>query len=155
LKSFFTVLLGVTTPSLEMHVKGLKEKASVSPDYDDIKQRIRNICQYCPEPKDLKDLSDCKCLPISHSNRNLKWMSAKEDFAIVDRKEYKELLANKIDFLNFSLEEVHKFKPFLEGLGLQSQYLSQLVELRSSAEGDEVNERLTSNLQRKAYAICR
>ena len=41
------------------------------------------------------------------------------------------------------------------GIGLGYQYLSKLVVLNTSAEGDEKDELLTADLIRKAYAICR
>lgn len=155
LESFFTRVLKVEAPSLELHVEGLKETASSSPTFNDIKQRIRNICQFDPEEADLEDLLDCNCLPVNCADGNLAWMSSEDDFAIADRREYLELFMDEIDILDFSLEEVHEFKPFLMGLGLEYQYLSELVVSKTSAEGDEKNERLTADLRRKAYAICR
>jgi len=155
LESFFTGVLKIEAPSLELHVKGLKQAASSSPTFDDIKQRIRNICQFGPKEEDLDDLLDCNCLPVNCADGSLAWMSSEDDFAIDDRREYLELFRDKIDILRFSLEEVHEFKPFLMGLGLEYQYLSKLVVLNTSAEGGEMNELLTVNLRRKAYAICR
>jgi hypothetical protein len=155
LESFFTRVLKVEAPSLELHLQGLKETASSSPTLDDIKQRIRNICQFDPTEAELEDLSDCDCLPVNCADGSLVWMSPGTDFAIADRREYLELFRDKIDILHFSLEEVHEFKPFLMGISLESQYLSELVVLNTSAEGGELNERLTADLGRKAYAICR
>jgi hypothetical protein len=155
LETFFTVVLKVKAPSLELHVKGLKKTAFWSPTLNDIKQRIRNICQFDPVEADLEDLVDCDCLPVNCTDGSLTWMSSEENFAIADRREYLGLFRDKIDILHFSLEEIHEFKPFLTGLGLEDQYLSELVVLNTSAEGGEMNEWLTTDLRRKAYAICR
>lgn len=155
LKSFFTGVLKVEAPSLKLHVEGLKETASSSPTFSDIKQRIRNICQLGPDEEDLKDLLDCNCLPVNCTDGSLAWLSSEYDFAIADRREYLELFRDEIDILDFSLEEVHEFKSFLMGLGLEHQYLSELVVSKTSAEGGEKNEGLTADLRKKAYAICR
>jgi hypothetical protein len=155
LESFFTRVLKVKAPSLELHVQGLKETASSSPIFDDIKQRIRNICQFGPKEADLEDLLDCNCFPVTCTDGSLAWMSSEDDFAIADRREYLELFKDEINILHFSLEEVHEFEPFLMGLSLKDQYLSELVVLNTSAEGGEMNERFTVDLRKKAYAICR
>jgi hypothetical protein len=154
LNSFFTAVLRVDTPSLELHIEGLKKTAS-SQSIDDIKQRIRNICQFMPKPSDLVSLSDCRCFPVNRADGTLAWMTCNDDFALNDRREYAELLGNHIDILGFTLEDVHNFRPFLIGLGLGDRHLSKLVMLNTSSEGGEISESLTADLNRKAYAICR
>jgi len=155
LEHFFISSLEVEAPSLALHVEGLKKTASPSPAFDDIRQRIRNICQFNPAEADLVSLLSCKCLPVTRADGSWCWMSPEDDFAINDRREYQELFRGMINILRFSLEDVHDFRPFLMGIGLGYQYLSKLVVLNTSAEGDEKDELLTADLRRKAYAICR
>jgi hypothetical protein len=155
LEKFFTRVLEVEVPALELHVRGLEETASRAPTIDDIKQRIRNICQFSPKKSDLGGLIHCNCFPVSCTAGVLDWVSSTDDFAINDRKEYLKLFRDKIDILCFSLEEVHEFRPFLIGLGLEDRFLSKLVVPSTSVEGGETDIRLTADLRRKAYAICR
>jgi len=138
-----------------MHVHALKEKASNSLSKENIKQAILNICAFNPTPNDLDGLSDCECFPVAMPSGNLEWVNSKEDFAIIDRREYGEMFFAKIKILDFSLEELHSMKPFLLGLRLDDLFMSGRVEEQTKVEGGFVDERLTNDLRRKAYAICR
>jgi hypothetical protein len=155
LEPFFTKILEVEIPTLELHITGLKAAVSPSPSLDDVKQQIRNICQFHPNATNLNVLWDCKCLPVNRADKSLAWMSPCEPFAINDRKEYSSLFKDKINILSFTLEEVHEFEAFLIGLVLRHHFLSKLVTPATSADGGQINEQLTGDLRRKAYAICR
>ena len=82
-------------------------------------------------------------------------MDCRGEFAIIDRREYGKLFSGRINTLDFSLEDVHSFELFLRGLGLRKNYLSNSVNLMTDATGSSIDEQLTADLRRKAYAICR
>jgi len=138
-----------------MYIDALKQKASDSPVKDDIKQIMRNICQFAPSSEDLEVLSNCKCFPIRLSDGTQEWMDCNGEFAIVDRREYWRLFSGKINILDFYLEDVHSFKAFLCGLGHENKYLSHSVDPKTSATGSSTDHHMSTDLRRKAYAICR
>ena len=138
-----------------MHVEALKRKASNDPDKRDIFQAVLNICAFNPTPETLEKLSDCKCLPVKLKSGIRQWCDRSGRFAIVDRREYERSFAGKIDVLDFSMEETHAIKPFLLGLGLEERYMSKAVKEETKALDGSIDQRLTQDLRKKAYAICR
>ena len=85
----------------------------------------------------------------------VEWSSCSGAFAVVDRTDYGNLIRDKIATLDFSLEEVHSIKVFLQGLKLEPKYLSNAVKEETQVEGGVFNAELTNDLRRKAYAIAR
>jgi len=138
-----------------MHILYLKEKAVENPNKGEIVQEMLNICAFKPAPELLEELSACKCLPVKLLSGSIDWQDRSGEFAIIDRREYGELFTGKVNLLEFSLEEVHSLTSFLVGLGLKGQYTSELADETTTVRGGLVSERLTSNLRKRAYAICR
>jgi hypothetical protein len=139
-----------------MHVLALKEKTLANPSKQDALDEMLNICALSPTPKALEKLYGCKCLPVKLASGEIRWMDRSGDFAIVDRREYGELFKDRINVLDFSLEEVHNLNPFLSGLGLAERYMSQSVwETTTTPSDGTIRERLTNDLRKKAYAIFR
>lgn len=155
LMSFFVKVLQVAKPNLKMHVLALIEKTSENPNKRDIIQEMLNICAFDLTPQTLEDLSECKCLPVKRPSGELRWQNKSGAFAIVDRREYGEIFAGKVNFLDFSLEEVHSLNSLLVGLGLEGRYTSKAVREITTVQGGSLNQRLTTDLRKKAYAICR
>ena len=85
----------------------------------------------------------------------VEWLSCSGAFAVVDRIDYGNLFRDKIATLDFSLEDVHSLKVFLQGLKLEQKYLSNAVSEETRVEGGVFNAELTDDLRRKAYAIAR
>jgi hypothetical protein len=135
----------------------LRGKARQTPDKKDMHQEMVNICAFNPKAADLKCLLDCKCLPIRRESGEINWIhcESSEDFAIVDRRTYGAVFENKINMLDFSLEEVHQIREILVGLGLEHKFLSEAVKEDTYAEGGVILQRLTADIRRKAYAIAR
>ena len=155
LRSFFVNTLSVRQPNLRMHIHSLKQKALENPDKGEIMQEMLNICAFKPKPKSLEELSACKCLPVKLRSGTIDWQDRSGEFAIIDRREYGELFSGRVNFLDLSLEEVHSLRSLLVGLGLEDRYTSKAVKETTAVQGGLVNERLTNDLRRKAYAICR
>jgi hypothetical protein len=155
-ESLFKNVLGIKTPSLAMHILSLVQKVQENPEKQIVLQEIRNICALSPKSADLKiKLSDCKCLPVRRSSGETEWLTPSGAFAIIDRREYGDLFRNEISTLDFSLEEVHSIQVFLHGLGLEGRYMSRAVKKETTVQGGQLDQRLTEDLRRKAYAICR
>jgi hypothetical protein len=122
LKSFFVKVLDVAIPNLEMHILSLLRKAAENPDRLQIIQEMVNICAFNPTPEALEELSKCKCLPVKLSSDAIQWLDKFGEFAIVDHREYGDMFAVKVSFLDFSLE-VHSLNPLLAGLELTTIYI--------------------------------
>jgi hypothetical protein len=154
--SFFRNILGLKKPSLEMHILALVEKSSDNPNKESILQEMRNICALDPKPENLQPkLSDCACFPVRKHSGEIEWLNSSKSFAIVDRAEYGQIFRDKIKTLDFSLEEVHSVSILLEGLKLETKYLSEAVTEETRVEGSVAHADLTRDLRRKAYAITR
>jgi hypothetical protein len=138
-----------------MHIRSLKQKARENPNKRDIMQEMLNICAFNPTAESLEDLSRCKCLPVKLSSGPVDWQDHTGDFAIVDRREYGDLFAGKVNFLDFSLEELHSLKLLLVGLGLRERYTSKAAKETTTVRGGSVSQHLTNDLRKKAYAVCR
>lgn len=118
-------------------------------------QEMLNICAFNPIPKSLEELSACKCLPVKLRSGAIDWQDRSGQFAIIDRREYGELFSGRVNFLDFTLEEVHSLRSLLVGLGLEDRYTSKTVQETTTVRGGLASERLSKDLRRKAYAICR
>ncbi|KAF2421213.1 hypothetical protein EJ08DRAFT_738278 [Tothia fuscella] len=151
----FTNILEIPKPTLPMHIRALREKVDHAPTKQDILQMILNICAFKPSPDDLQELVNCHCFPITVFTGRLEWRTSTQWFAIPDRREFRRAFEGKINILEFSLEEVHSIRPFLFGLGLENKYLSSLVTEETQVEGGTNDLRLTLDLRKKSYAMCR
>ncbi|KAF5878202.1 uncharacterized protein Bfra_000367 [Botrytis fragariae] len=154
-RTFFRNVLGVEKPNLEMHIIALQKRALENPDKEGILRELRNICALNPTVALRDKLSKCKCFPVYRPSQEVEWMDSTDSFAIVDRKEHGNVFKNKINVLDFSLEEVHSISQFLVELGLEGRFTSRAVKEDTKIEDRLLNDALTKDLRRKAYAICR
>ncbi|TGO32803.1 hypothetical protein BHYA_0288g00120 [Botrytis hyacinthi] len=153
---FIRKVLGVKKPSLEMHIIALQKRSLENPTKEEILNELRNICALNPADGILRDkLSTCKFLPVCGTSQMTEWMDVTCSFAIIDRKEYGDIFKNKINILDFSLEESHSIDPILVSLGLEGRYISKSVKEETKIADGLLSDALTKNLRRKAYAICR
>lgn len=154
-KAFFTKILGVMKPTLELHISALEDKIAKGSSKGEVVLEMLNICAYSPEPKALEGLRDCKCFPVMYANGTTAWLDRSGIFSIVDRRDYGELFAGQLTLLDLSLEDVHSLKYFLHGLGLADRYMSAAVQEQTQTPDGRLHKRLTTNLRNKAYAISR
>ncbi|TEY73343.1 hypothetical protein BOTCAL_0079g00080 [Botryotinia calthae] len=154
-QTFFRNVLGVEKPNLEMHIVALQKRALEDPDKEGILRELRNICALNPTAALRDKISKCKCLPVCRPSQEVEWLDSTDSLAIIDRKEHGDIFKQKINVLDFSLEEVHSVNQFLVGLGLEGRYTSRAVKEGTRIEDGLFNDALTKDLRRKAYAICR
>jgi hypothetical protein len=154
---FFQLVLKIVKPTLEMHIRALiRQTEEDYPDKGKILQEIINICALNPTAEILqKRLSDFKCLPVREKSGALIWLTPNDHFAIVDRRDYGRIFRDEIRILDFSLEEVHAIKKFLIGLELEERYMSKAVIEETKVQDGQLHERLTADLRKKTYAVCR
>ncbi|KAE9964487.1 hypothetical protein EG328_010419 [Venturia inaequalis] len=154
-KTFFTKVLGVVEPTLELHISALKDKIANSSSKEEVVLEMRNICAYSPEPEALTDLRDCKCFPVIYANGDTAWSTCSETFSIVDRRDYGELFAGQLTLLDLPLEKTHSLRCLLYGLDLADRYVSTKVQEQTQKPDGDLHDRLTAGLRNKAYAIVR
>ena len=139
-----------------MHILALQKRAVENPEKESILRELKNICALNPAADMLrKKLSDYKFLPVRRPSGEIEWMSSTGGFAIADRKEHRNIFKNRINMLDFSLEQVHSLNFFLISLGLEGQYMSRAVKEETKVRDGLLNDELTRDLRSKAYAICR
>lgn len=155
-RRFFEDVLKIPKPSVQMHIAALQDRARTHPIKAAILQEMQNICAFSPSTDLLRDkLADCKCFPIQRPSGKIDWMASTEEFAIADRKEYASIFIDKIDILDFSLDEVHAVRSILSALGLERRFMSKVVREETNVKDGTPLASLTAGLRRKAYAICR
>ena len=137
-----------------MHINALVQQTADSSDKHVLLQEMVNICAFDPTRDDLKRLDNCKCFPVRSQPGIVNCISRSTDFAIIDRREYGALFTEKLNMLDFTLEEVHSIRTFLNGMGLEERYLSKAVKPKTSAEGGSLNQELQMilNGSRMPYA---
>ncbi len=139
-----------------MHIRALIQKASDSPNKDSILQEMKNICALDASSITLyTKLSDCAFLPVKQPSGETEWMSCTGAFAIADRHEYERMFRDRITILKFTLEEVHSVEKLLCGLRLGPRFLSKAVTEETRVTAGVMHQKLTNDLRKKAYAICR
>jgi hypothetical protein len=154
--TFFLHVLKIPRPNLTMHIASLIEKSSDSPDKETILQEMLNICPLNPNVETLKArLTGCRCFPVRKLSGEIEWLDFTKRFAIVDRADYAGMFRDKVNTLEFTLEEVHSVKVLLVGLNLEKQYLSNAATEETESEEAMADSLLTADLRSKAYAITR
>lgn len=149
-------MLDIKEPNLEMHILALQKCALENPDKEGILRELSNIYALSTSRNVLRDkISKLKCFPVYCPSQIVEWMDSTGSFAIVDRKEHGDAFRNKINVLDFSLEEVHSVNEFLVELGFEGRFTSRAVKENTKIEDGLLNDGLTKDLRRKAYAICR
>ena len=155
-ETFFTIILGVPVPTAEMHVRALIDITAKDPDKDRILLELKNICAFLPLSEHLYlKLRSCACFPVREPSGQIVWQSSKDEFAIADRKEYGVTFRDKLNILDLSLEEVHSVDSLLKKLDLKKRYMSLTVTEGTSALDGDSDGKLSRDLQRKSWAICR
>jgi hypothetical protein len=156
IQPFFVDILEIESPQLEMHIDALKsETKEEKPARARVLELIECNCSYDPSPCELNELKDCKCFPVNIPGQGLEWMACSGIFAVGDRRTYLEMFRDQVPCVDFSLEEIHLYEKFFSGLNIQSKFLSVLVRAETNASGRSIHDRLTMDVRRKAYAICR
>jgi hypothetical protein len=138
-----------------MLVTELEKAARESRSIDEVKVLIRQLNALSPTSKDLQALQKLAIFPTRLKSGEIKLRSKKTPFAIPDRD--KLGFDGLIDFLDFSLEEVRKLRPFLSCFDfLNERYLSKSVKETSLfAFIARPSEKWTAHFRRRAHSLCR
>ena len=160
LKTFFTTVLKVSEPTVEMYVESLKAEARGNASAAKIKETMALICGLGLKEADLSSLVGAKVLPVKFANGGGSLASASSndesvDFAIVENKVHRDVFKGKIAALDFSLEEIRDTRPLLLAMGLEKRFSLKLVKEVTDVSGGFQDHEMTRNLRIKTKAIVR
>lgn len=160
LKDFFVGTLKVKIPDLGMLVEELSRVVSQKLTVDEIKSLIWQINSFSPSRKALEKVKDLPIFPVKITKRKVEQPVLRDrrgNFSIIDRQPWADAFHGKVDFLDFTLEEVRKLQPLLSSLDLDSRYLSRAVAEKSSFQGEvqEQSRIQTRQLRSRAHALAR
>ena len=160
MKTFFTTVLKISEPTVEMYIDSLKAKAAGKASAAQIKETIALLCGLGVGENDLLSLIDVKVLPIKLANGADSFASASSkeevvDFAIVENNILWDAFMGKIVVLYFSLEEFIDTRPLLLALGLAERFSSRLVKEVTDVRAGSQDHEMTRNLRIKSQAIVR
>ena len=161
LEAFFTTVLKISKPTIEMYIDSLlaeakKEEASAAA----IKETMRLICSLGVGESDFSSLLEAEFLPVKLANGLGSFSSASSknkgvDFAIVENSIHWNAFKGKIVVLDFSLEEIRDTRPLLLAMGLKGRFSSKLVKEVTDVSGGSQDHEMTRNLRIKSQAIVR
>ena len=122
-KTFFTTVLEISEPTVEMYIDSLKAGAKGIASAAQIKETMTLICGMGVGETDLSSLVKAKVLPIKLANGVGSFASASSkddfvDFAIPENTIHWDAFKGKIVILDFSLEEIRDTRPLLLAMGL-------------------------------------
>ncbi len=160
-KAFFTTVLKISEPTVEMYIDSLKAEAKrKAPAAQKIKETMALICGLGVGETNLSSLIKAKVLPVKLANGVASFASASPkddfvDFAIVQYIIHWDAFKGKIVVLDFSLEEIRDTKPLLLAMGLEERFSSKLVKEVTDVRGGSHDYEMTKSLRIKSQAIVR
>ena len=157
-KAFFTTVLKISEPTVEMYIASLKADAKGKASAAQIKETMALICGLGVGETDLSSLVEAKVLPVKLANGVDSFASASPkddfvDFAIVENTIHWAAFKGKITALDFSLEEIRDTKPLLLALGLGERFSSKLVKEVTDVRGGSQDHEMTRILRIKSQAL--
>lgn len=138
LQEFFVDILGTETLSLELVYDELVRLGSSTPSVEQVKQQIwalnsflANSNRYLAKERLIRS----RIFPVRHPDGRIELTTMKTNFVIIDRTHLEDFFATRVKSLDFTLDETHRLHPFLQWLGLEGRFLSNLVKELSSFKG--------------------
>ncbi|KAI3326722.1 hypothetical protein HD806DRAFT_551833 [Xylariaceae sp. AK1471] len=160
-ETLFVKFLGVPTLTLEMAYFELQRKGtSDATTVSEMKQELQQFNSLLLEAESKLDPSPvlkARVFPVKFPDGSVQLLSASSsDFAIIDRKALGEKFAGLAKILDLTLDEVHRFQPFIHWAGLDERYLSvKVTETTAPVGGDENLQESRRSIKQRAYALCR
>lgn len=159
-KTFFTTVLKVSEPTVDMYVASLVDGANGKASAAQIKETMRLICDLGLGETDLSSLNEAKILPIKLANGSRCFASASSadgsvDFAIVEKTIHSDGFRGKISVLDFSIEDIRDTRPLLQAMNLENRFSSKTVKEVTDVSGGSLDREMTKNLRGKGQAIVR
>lgn len=160
LEKFFTDILNISKPTVEMYVESMKAEAKGKVSAARIKETMKLICSLGVGERNFSSLVEAKILPVKLTNGADRFTSASSkgaypDFAIMESSIHRDAFDGKVVVLDFSLGEIRDTRPFLLAMGLKDRFSSKLVKEVTDVRGGSKDSGMTNNLRSKSQAIVR
>lgn len=161
LEHLFVDFLGVKPVDLPMAIDELKEVGNrATASEEQVKELIwtvNSLLSTTVRPPSSKEIVKGRIFPIQQPNGSISLVSKTTQFFVPDRNSLRRTFEKKVKFLNFTLEQVIRLRPFLEWVELDKRFLSDSVKEVTSFHGGMA--RQTSNpgrqIRNRAYALLR
>ena len=162
LEDFFVTALGVSRVNIGMVYDDLYTADPVNITVERIKNLLGTLCTLLEteklKPTQTPDkLLDRSILPVRYPSGDVRLVSAKVEFAIVDRRPLEDLFRDKVKLLDFTLIETVRLETLLNWMNLGDRYLSKVVKHNSVVDPDLtwlVSDPVR-DIKRKAHALTR
>ncbi|EQB58063.1 hypothetical protein CGLO_01742 [Colletotrichum gloeosporioides Cg-14] len=161
LEVFFVEFLGVKPLDLSMAIDDLKNMATrasaTSSEIKDLIWAVNSLLPTVQKPPSSRDVLKTKVFPIAYPNGRVTVGTATTGFCIIDRESLRFSFRNKVNFLDFTLEQVARLRPFLEWTHLEDRYLSCCVKEITSFHGGPATPIMNPQRQirNRAHALLR
>ncbi|KAI3323331.1 hypothetical protein HD806DRAFT_544090 [Xylariaceae sp. AK1471] len=160
-KALFINTLGVPMLTLraayeELRRKGVMHSATVSEMKQEIWQ-FNSLLSTAQNKLDPGPILEVAVFPVRWPDGTLRLLSAaSSDFAIIDRKELGRTFGLVAKTLDFTLDEVHRLRPFLQWAGLDKRRLSvKVAEVTVLTNSNKTFQESKHSIKPQAYALCR
>ena len=155
---FFTSVLGVPRVDLAMMYDSLLDAATSGATTEQVKQRLLDfnaLLRNKTEPPSPRRLLQRRIFPVKSGGATR--LSRETEFFIVDRDDLFAAFGDRVMYLDFSLSDVCRLRPFIAWAGLETRYLSRCVNEESIVQGGvEVPIRDPKrDIKYKAYGLLR
>ena len=158
-KTFFTEVLQISEPTVDMYVDSLKAEAKGDPSAAQIEATMKLICGLGFEEGVGSSLTDVRFLPVrvpdTDHSVTTSFQSTLEDFAVLDNTIHQEAFRGKLATLDFTLEEIRDTRPLLTAMGLANKFSSKLVEEVTDVNESQLDAERTKIFCAKSQAIVR
>ncbi|KAF9772366.1 hypothetical protein IL306_009945 [Fusarium sp. DS 682] len=161
LSPLFVSFLGLPKMSASLTYQRLLDVKQTVQPIADIKNLLWSLLESLianPGSSDVfaDNIRACRVFPVKAPDGTVQPMSALVDFCINDRPVYAAALKDKISFLDFSVEEVHRLKPVIEWFRLGNRYLSNSVTVKATVDETQAvkDTTITQDIISKAAAFA-
>jgi hypothetical protein len=159
LEDFFVTILGVSRLTFDMVYDELYgiDAASAVQQVKTYLWEMNAFLETETTSRSVQNLIDKRIFPVNYARGDTKLVASGTQFAIVDREPLRLLFQDKINLLDFRLDEVHRLEPLLHWMGLKDRYLSCLVKERTVVDTESTHPLAdrTLSIARRSHALTR
>lgn len=147
--------------SSSLTVKGILEVGQNVKEISHVKQLLwllnESILKKSPPSISPFQVKSCRIFPVRMQDGTVQPMTEFTEFYINDRPRYADALGDKINVLDFTVQEAHRLKPLIEWLNLTARCLSKAVTEKTSVDvSQRVEDRpFAQDISSKANAFAR
>lgn len=160
LHDFFVNALGVRPVTLSMAIDELKEAGGRQPiSVEEVKASLLTVNSLLCSESDAQqpEIMESNIFPVRYPESGVRCVSAQTQFFIFDRESLRSSFEDHVKFLDFSLEEIVKLRPFLSWARVEDRYISRCVREFTSIQdsGTHPMSKHGHEFRHRAHALLR